>query len=215
MAVQSAESSQTEIIQVIIQDEPTNSKIIDIISDFIACVLTHTYILYPYLIYIYLNLAVCNASASGSKLDKNCQTEPVTKRDQACQTDMDFAWMENEKSYLEHLLEELANLKSQLLSVQFSEETFKENNEKTKFYTGLPNYQTLMSVFNLTSPCIKRNSQNALEPFSEFILVLLRLKLNLPLQELAYRFNISLATASRIFDRWIHVMSIRLKFLIH
>ena len=53
MAVQSAESSQTEIIQVIIQDEPTNSKIIDIISDFIACVLTHTYILQNLSLYIF------------------------------------------------------------------------------------------------------------------------------------------------------------------
>lgn len=128
---------------------------------------------------------------------------------------IDLTQMENEKNYLQHLIEELSNLKSQLLSARFLEQTFKNNDEKTKFYTGLPSYKTLMSVFNLTSHCIKRNFQNGLESFSEFILVLLRLKLNLTLQDLSYRFDISVATASRIFDRWIHALSIRLKFLIY
>jgi hypothetical protein len=40
------------------------------------------------------------------------------------------------------------------------------------------------------------------------------MKLNSPLQDLTFRFNISVPTASRVFDKWIHVMSIRLKFLI-
>lgn len=152
---------------------------------------------------------------SSTLSDNNCQAEQATTRDQECQTDIDLTQMENEKNYLQHLIEELSNLKSQLLSARFSEQTFKNNDEKTKFYTGLPNYKTLMSVFNLTSHCIKRNFQNGLESFSEFILVLLRLKLNLTLQDLAYRFDISVATASRIFDRWIHALSIRLKFLIY
>ena len=42
----------------------------------------------------------------------------------------------------------------------------------------------------------------------------MRLRLDSPLQDLAYRFGISLATASRIFERSIDVMYTRLKFLI-
>ena len=71
-----------------------------------------------------------------------------------------------------------------------------------------------MHVLNLIAPHIKRNTQNALSQFQEFLLVLIRLKLNSPLQDLAYRFNLSVPTALRIFDRWIHVMSVRLKVLI-
>ncbi|XP_048589803.1 uncharacterized protein LOC5503578 isoform X2 [Nematostella vectensis] len=149
------------------------------------------------------------------ELNKSAQTEHTPTRDQACQTDIGMSQLEEEKIYLQSVLEELSNLRKHLVSVKLTEETFKENSEKTKFYTGLPNYNTLNCVYKYIHPHTKRNSQNALDAFSEFILVLLRLKLNLPLQELAYRFYISLATASRIFDGWIHVMSIRLQFLIH
>ena len=72
-----------------------------------------------------------------------------------------------------------------------------------------------MHVFNLIAPHIKRNCQNALCQFQEFLLVLIRLKFNCPLQDLAFRFNISVPTVHRIFDRWTHIMSIRLKFLIN
>ena len=60
-----------------------------------------------------------------------------------------------------------------------------------------------------------RDYQNALCQFQEFLLVLMRLKFNSPLQDLAFHFNISVPTVHRIFDRWTHVMSIRLKFLIN
>ena len=43
----------------------------------------------------------------------------------------------------------------------------------------------------------------------------MRIKLSLPLQDLAYRFDISVSTASRIFHRWMDVLYTRLNFLIH
>lgn len=112
------------------------------------------------------------------------------------------------------ITEELTLAKSQLLASQLSKKSFENNDELTKFYTGLPKFEVLNHVFNLVHPHVKTTSQNALNPFQEFILVLIRLKLNPPLQDLAFRFNISVSTASRVFDKWIHVMSIRLKFLI-
>lgn len=42
----------------------------------------------------------------------------------------------------------------------------------------------------------------------------MRLCLNLFIEDLAYRFNISKSTVSRIFQKWIDVMAIRLQFLI-
>lgn len=71
-----------------------------------------------------------------------------------------------------------------------------------------------MHVFNIIAPHIKRTTQNASSQFQEILLDLIRLKLNSPLQDLAFHFNISVSTTSKIFDRWTHVMSIRLKFLI-
>ena len=57
-------------------------------------------------------------------------------------------------------------------------------------------------------------SSNILTKFQELILVLMRLRLNVPFQDLAFRFGISKPTLSRIFDKWIDVLSVRLNFLI-
>lgn len=62
-------------------------------------------------------------------------------------------------------------------------------------------------MFNLVAPKIKAKSQNALPKFQEFILVLMRLKLNVAFQDLSHWFGVSAATASCIFDRWINVIN--------
>ena len=48
----------------------------------------------------------------------------------------------------------------------------------------------------------------------EFLLVLMRLCLNLQVEDLAYRFHVAKSTVSHIFGTWIDIMAIRLKFLI-
>lgn len=87
------------------------------------------------------------------------------------------------------------------------------NDECTKFYTGL----TSWSIFNhlatfLCTMCPKHTS--VLSPFDSLILTLMRLRLNLRMEDLAYRFNIGSSTASDVFNRYIDLMYVHLKFLI-
>ncbi|EDO43889.1 predicted protein [Nematostella vectensis] len=100
------------------------------------------------------------------ELNKSAQTKHNPTRDQACQTDIGMSQLEEEKIYLQSVLEELSNLRKHLVSIKLTEETFKENSETTKFYTGLPNYNTFNCVYKLIHPHIKRNSQNALDAFN-------------------------------------------------
>ena len=109
---------------------------------------------------------------------------------------------------------QLNQLKLQLLNVQISEQAFRENDDKTKFYTGIANFVLLTHVFNLVAKHIKHTSTNVLPPFLEFIITLMKIKLNCPFQDLAYRFGVSVSTVSRIFDKWIDIMSTRLQFLL-
>ena len=51
--------------------------------------------------------------------------------------------------------------------------------------------------------------------FQEFILVLMKLRLDVPFQDLPYRFDIFLSTVSRICLAWMIVMDIRLSPLIN
>ncbi|CAB4043829.1 partial, partial [Paramuricea clavata] len=49
---------------------------------------------------------------------------------------------------------------------------------------------------------------------AEFVLTLMKLRLNMPFEDLAYRFGISVPTVSRIFLSWMIVMDVRLSPLI-
>ena len=71
-----------------------------------------------------------------------------------------------------------------------------------------------MQVFQLCEPYIPCSPLSALSTFEQLILALLRLRLNLSLQDLAFRFKVSCSTASRIWHKLIGVLHERLEFLI-
>ena len=73
-----------------------------------------------------------------------------------------------------------------------------------------------MVIFNFVSPHVKHGSSttHALSKFEEFIAMLMKLRLGLFDQDLAYRFGVHQSTISRNFRKWIDAMFIRLKPLI-
>ena len=96
---------------------------------------------------------------------------------------------------------------------QAPDQEYFDSDVKVRFYTGLPSYEVLMVVFEHVSSHVSRKTQN-LSRFQEFVMVLIKLRLNVPLQDLAYRFVVSVTTVSRIFSFWMVVMDVRLKFMI-
>jgi hypothetical protein len=112
------------------------------------------------------------------------------------------------------LRSEVEILKSRVTNLSISEAEFKENGSKTKFYTGLPTFKVLMHVFSLVSCKIETSHRNNLSKFQEFLIVMMRLRLGLLEQDLAYRFGVTQPTVSTIFEKWIYVMSVRLEKLI-
>ena len=95
----------------------------------------------------------------------------------------------------------------------FDESDFRNNDKKVNFYTGLPSFEMLNIVFRQIEHFVARKSQ-LLTPFQEFVLTLMKLKLNMPLEDLAYRFNVSVSTISRVFPAWMVAMDTRLSPLI-
>lgn len=115
---------------------------------------------------------------------------------------------------LNHSTAELSDLRKKALDREFNQDAFQNNEEKTTFYTGLPNFFVLMQVFGLCEPYITFTPLSALSKFEQFILVLIRLRLNLSLQDLAFRFNVSCSTVSRIWHKIIGILHERLEFII-
>ena len=74
----------------------------------------------------------------------------------------------------------------------FCEESLKDDST-VNFYTGLPNLFILKSIFNHVCGTLltEGTSKCKLTNFQEFMLVMLKLRLNSPVLDLAHRFGIS------------------------
>ena len=57
--------------------------------------------------------------------------------------------------------------------------------------TGLPSLYMLMSLFEFITPCVSHNHLKNLTLFQEFMLTLMRLRLNLSVKDLGYHFGIA------------------------
>lgn len=97
---------------------------------------------------------------------------------------------------------------------QAPDREYLDTDEKVRFYTGLPCCSVLNKAFEHVEPHVKRRSLS-LNNFQEFMLVLMKLRLNMPFQDLAYLFNVSLSMIFRIISSWMVVLDIRLTPLIN
>ena len=88
-----------------------------------------------------------------------------------------------------------------------------DSNKKVRFYTGMPSGEILMVVFEHVTKYVTHRTQS-LNRFQEFIILLIKLRLNVFFQEFAYRFVVSISTVSRIFSLWMVVMDSRLSPLV-
>ena len=136
-----------------------------------------------------------------------------TEKEIGCQTDLIMDDINGIEKDDQNLRSELYELRSASKNLKLNEQSFKDNEEKMMHYTGLPNVLVLMQVFHCEN-YVSTTSQSVLGKFEQFILVLMRLRLNLPLKDLAYRFGISPPTVSRIWHKWIPVLYKRTQFLI-
>ena len=108
---------------------------------------------------------------------------------------------------------ELHNLREKILKASLTEDSFR-NDEKVLFYTGLPNFLVMITLFNYLQDIVSLTARSSLSKFEQFVLTLMRLRLNLPLSDLGYRFGVSTSTAFRVFNTWLDVMFVRLSPLI-
>ena len=84
----------------------------------------------------------------------------------------------------------------------FTEEYFADHDDRVRFYTGLPGFDVLKATFSFISPFVTGRSKS-LSLFQEFIMVVMKLSLNVPLQDLAYRFGVSLSS----FKNLLHLVN--------
>lgn len=110
------------------------------------------------------------------------------------------------------LREKVCELESELK--RRSLDALQFDDDKMKFFTGLPNLKTFMLVLSYVSSVFPNTAFQSLMPTQELLLTLMKLRLNLSDEFLGYFFGVDRSTVSRIFQSWINVMASRLHPLI-
>lgn len=105
-------------------------------------------------------------------------------------------------------------LEYKLHSLCFSQKTLEDDDAKVKYYTGLPKFAILMALFNFLAPSVESGNRAALSLFQQFIVALMKLRLNVGDRDLAFRFGVNQSTISRYISKWMDAMYLRLKPLI-
>ena len=107
---------------------------------------------------------------------------------------------------------EVKRLKEEVDTLILDERAFVKNDDKVLYYTGLTNWDILQTLFLHIQPSLMKRS--VLSPFQQLLVVLMRLRLNLACQDLAYRFKVHCSTISRNFHFVLDILYTELKPLI-
>ena len=110
-------------------------------------------------------------------------------------------------------------LKSEISSTKssfFRLEDVASDDKLIKFYTGFTSYEVLLLFFEFLGPSVHnlnywgssntkttKRRRKKLDPINQFFLTLIKLRLNLRIKDLAYRFGISTGLVSRYITTWI------------
>ena len=82
---------------------------------------------------------------------------------------------------------EIKRIQKKLDDLQFTYESFIENDAKTKFFTGLPSYKLLFKVHDRVGPYLSTTVRSALSTFQQLIVTLMKLRFNHSFEYLSYR----------------------------
>ncbi|XP_070180904.1 uncharacterized protein [Littorina saxatilis] len=158
---------------------------------------------------------VTNKAASGDVVLQQVFLQ-LEKDRRLLQTEKDAVVAENNsfKSEVQALTEENMHMKEKLASVTWCEDSFRDDDNKVKYYTGLPSFVLLMALLKELSPHITTGPRTATTKFQQLLMVLMRLRLNLPIRVISDMFILSESTVSRTVLKMIDVMFDRLKHIV-
>lgn len=168
--------------------------------------------------------------------DRPRSSAGVVYSDAAVNTDLTGADLESLEKELSEIKEKLQVSQNDCEDLkgkqQFRLKSISDDNAKVRFYTGFSTLSALMACFTLLGQSVNKlnywastsasgtvetqakstkGRKRILSPLEEFFLVLVQLHLGLFEQDLAYRFDISQSTVSRIINTWINLLHLQFK----
>ena len=125
--------------------------------------------------------------------------------------------MEEELFKARRVYKQLESANKKLSAKVLSRESLCDSDAKVQyFFTGLQSYKILELVFELvTSGLPDSFAYSSCSVFDQFLLVMMRLRLNLGVQDLGYRFDIHPSTVCCYFSKWLDVLYTKLHCFIN
>ena len=182
-----------------------------------------------------------DAAGSFQQSDQHAEVEcefPQTVPEIVLELQRKISLLETQLADSQEKLSKAEKEKEVLLGRQFSLDKIKDDDAAILFYTGFPCYEALISFYNYIEPKLSKMQywkgenlvkesqpyqvdENKCKPgpsrkltyLEEFLLVLMRLKAGLFVQDLADRFGISTSLVYRICITWINLLYFELKDL--
>ncbi|XP_065901415.1 uncharacterized protein [Dysidea avara] len=161
--------------------------------------------------------------SSGPSLSEFCEIDTE---------DTDYSSVDYLKAQVAELSEQLAKTQAKYEKSLFRLANIKEDDGLVSFYTGFPDYNTLLTFYNIILESdakvmrqwrggeskesyndVKTGRDYKLPLFEQLFLTLVRLRLNDPELDLAIRFGLSQSCVSRIIATWINLLYHSLKGL--
>ena len=123
------------------------------------------------------------------------------------------AELTEEKNVNARLMSENSSLSKRVVS----EQSLSEDDKMVKYYTGLPSFDLLNAIYELVIADVPTNlfSGCSCSPLQQLLIVLMKLRLNLGDQDLAYRFGIHQSTVSRYFSKWLDILYHKLSVFVN
>ncbi|XP_044058221.1 uncharacterized protein LOC122878841 [Siniperca chuatsi] len=150
---------------------------------------------------------------TGAVEEEEYSEQTETDKPAAKRLRVECQFCEQSSAELTRVLQENRELSSELNKLKMDEDFFRDNTEKVRYYTGLPCFAILLSMFATVKPFLPVSKK--LSQFQMVLLALIRLRLDLPIQHLSHIFNVSRRTLSATFADTINVLYARLSPLLY
>ena len=133
------------------------------------------------------------------------EAQPAEVSEVACQTDESGDVLVQLQEANCSQMYEILELRSQ--THVLSPEQLESNPDMLKFYTGIPNWTVFTAVLSLVTPALPSMPQSKLTSFEMIVMFLMKIRLHLFDDDIAYRSSVYRTTVSRTFHKVLDAMA--------
>ncbi|XP_077384059.1 uncharacterized protein LOC144022809 isoform X2 [Festucalex cinctus] len=141
--------------------------------------------------------------AERSSLDVPERTDTNGLKNTPCHKELCQAYMKSMGSKCHALRIENTLLKDRIDNTSFDERGLENDDEKVNMLTGIPTYTLLITTFDMIGGFLKGKSD--LSPFQQYLMTLMKVRLNCSFEFLAFFFCVGIKTA---FDNFKHCINV-------